>query len=148
MEEALARTFITPIDREDLKKLSDELDDVLDLTNGAARIRVLTGIESPSDASLKLIVHLVESTRILAEAMPLLRKHGYGDLVTASRELRRVEKASDQVYREAIRQLFADPAVDAKALLREKEMLDDLERAIDRCEEAGETLANLAIKHG
>ena len=40
------------------------------------------------------------------------------------------------------------PAVDAKSLLREKEMLDDLERAIDRCEEAGETLANLAIKHG
>lgn len=148
MEEALARTFVTPLDREDLKKLSDELDDVLDLTNGAARIRVLTGIESPSDASLKLIGHLVDGTRILATAMPLLRKHAYNDLVTASRELRRVEKASDQVYREAIRQLFADPAVDAKSLLREKEMLDDLERAIDRCEEAGETLANLAIKHG
>src|ERR1700761_6805182 len=50
MEEALARTFVTPIDREDLQKLSSELDGVLDLTNGAIRACVLLGVDKPTDA--------------------------------------------------------------------------------------------------
>ncbi len=148
MEEALARTFVTPIDREDLKKLSDELDDVLDLTNGAARVCVLMGIEQPTQPMLDLIDQLVECTQVLAAAVPHLRKHEYQELVTASRTLRKIEKESDRIYRDAVRQLFHDPAIDAKTLLREKEMLDDLETAIDRCEHAGETMAHLAIKHG
>ncbi len=48
MEEALAKTFVTPIDREDLQKLSAELDDILDLTNGAMRTAVLYGVEKPT----------------------------------------------------------------------------------------------------
>lgn len=148
MEEALARTFVTPIDREDLKKLSDELDDVLDLTNGAARVCVLMGIEKPTQPMLELIEALVRCTEVLAQAVPHLRAHRYHELVTASRQLRKMEKDSDTIYREAVRKLFHDPAVDAKTLLREKEMLDDLEKAVDRCEHAGETLAHLAIKHG
>ena len=44
--------------------------------------------------------------------------------------------------------LFHDAAIDAKALVRDKEVLEDLENAIDRCEEVGETLAHLAVKHG
>lgn len=148
MEEALARTFVTPIDREDLKKLSDELDDVLDLTNGAARVTVLMGIDKPTRPMLDLIGKLVESTAILADAVPLLRKHAYQELIARTRELRKVEKESDLIYREAIRVLFHDDSIDAKTLLREKEMLDDLETAIDRCEHAGETMAHLAIKNG
>src|SRR5690349_5232147 len=46
MEEALAQTFVTPIDREELQKLSKELDDILDLTNGAARACELLGVEN------------------------------------------------------------------------------------------------------
>lgn len=148
MEETLARTFVTPIDREDLKKLSDELDDVLDLTNGAARVCVLMGISTPTQPMLDLIDKLVECTQVLASAVPHLRKHQYQELVNASRQLRKIEKESDRIYRDAVRHLFHDPAIDAKTLLREKEMLDDLETAIDRCEHAGETMAHLAIKHG
>ncbi len=148
MEEALARTFVTPIDREDLKKLSDELDDVLDLTNGAARVTVLMGIDRPTQPMLDLIAKLVECTELLAKTVPLLRKHAYQELIVQTRELRKAEKESDQIYRDAIRRLFHDDQIDAKTLLREKEMLDDLEKAIDRCEHAGETMAHLAIKNG
>jgi uncharacterized protein Yka (UPF0111/DUF47 family) len=148
MEDALARTFVTPIDREDLKRLSDELDDVLDLTNAAARVCVLMGIEQPTQPMLDLIGQLVKCTEVIAESVPHLRKHQYHDLVMASRTLRTIEKEADRIYRDAVRRLFQDPAIDAKMLLREKEMLDDLEKAIDRCEHAGETMAHLAIKHG
>src|SRR4051812_9554718 len=45
LEEALAKTFVTPIDREDIQKLSSQLDDILDFTNSAARGSVLFGVK-------------------------------------------------------------------------------------------------------
>jgi uncharacterized protein Yka (UPF0111/DUF47 family) len=95
-----------------------------------------------------LIDKLVACTTVLKETLPNLRKHAYSQLIDSSRELRRVEKEADVVYRDAVRVLFSDDKVDAKVLLREKEVLEDLEKAIDRCEYVADTLANLAVKHG
>jgi uncharacterized protein len=148
LEEALAKTFVTPIDREDLQKLSSQLDDVLDLTNSAARGCVLFGVARATPAMTALIEKLVECTAILKDALPNLRNHTYTALIDATRVLRKLEKEADVVYREAVRGLFGDEKIDARVLLREKQVLDDLERAIDRCEYVSDTLANLAVKHG
>jgi uncharacterized protein len=148
LEEALAKTFVTPIDREDLQKLSSQLDDVLDLTNSAARACVLFGVARPTQAMATLTDKLVACTAILKDTLPNLRKHTYTAVIDASRVLRKLEKESDVVYREAVRALFVDEKVEARVLLREKQVLDDLERAIDRCEYVADTLANLAFKHG
>jgi uncharacterized protein Yka (UPF0111/DUF47 family) len=148
LEEALAKTFVTPIDREDLQKLSSQLDDILDLTNGAARGAVLFGIARPSDAMSALMDKLVACTSVLKETMPNLRNQAYPALIEASRTLRKIEKDADVIYRDAVRGLFRDDKVDAKELLREKQVLDELEKAIDRCEYVADTLANLAVKHG
>jgi uncharacterized protein len=148
LEEALAKTFVTPIDREDLQKLSSQLDDILDLTNGAARGSVLFGVVRPTPAMVTLIDKLVACTAVLKDTLPNLRKHAYSELITASHALRQLEKEADVVYREAVRGLFSDEKVDAKMLLREKQVLEDLEKAIDRCEYVADTLANLAVKHG
>ncbi len=148
MEEALAKTFVTPIDREDLQRLSAQLDDVLDLANGTARACVLYGVERPTEPMVTLMGLLARATALLKEAMPRLRKHDYAALLEATRELRKIEKEGDGVFREAISELFHDEAVDARRMLREKEVLEDLENAIDQCESVAETLANLAVKHG
>jgi uncharacterized protein len=148
LEEALARTFVTPIDREDLQKLSSQLDDVLDLTNSAARGAVLFGVKRPTPTMASLIDCLVACTVLLKDALPDLRSHAYPKLTAASRQLRKLEKEADVIYRDAVRVLFGDDAVSVKELLREKQVLDDLERAIDRCEYVADTLANLAVKHG
>lgn len=148
MEEALARTFVTPIDREDLQKLSSELDTVLDLTNGAIRACVMLGVEKPTDPMKELIKVLVKCVTTVDDAIPKLRKHLYSDLVESARELRKLEKEADRVYRDAVSKLFKDPSVDAKVLIREKTVLEDLENAIDQCDSIADTLANLAIKHG
>jgi predicted phosphate transport protein (TIGR00153 family) len=151
MEEALARTFVTPIDREDLQKLSSELDTVLDLTNGAIRACVLLGVEKPTAAMKELIAIIVLCTQKIDEAVPKLRKGKYGELVAAARELRKIEKEADLVYREAVSALFASDArgaTDARVLIREKTVLEDLENAIDQCDAIADTLANLAVKHG
>jgi hypothetical protein len=148
LEDALAKTFVTPIDREDLQKLSSQLDDILDLTNSTARSCVLFGVVRATPTMIALCEKLVACTLVLKDAVPNLRTHAYTSLIEASRECRQLEKEADLVYREAVRALFANEAIDARALLREKLVLEDLEKAIDRCEYVSDTLANLAVKHG
>ncbi len=148
MEDALARTFVTPLDREDLHKLSSELDDVVDLTNLAARASVLYGVSRPTEPMQKLMDTLVDCTLVLKSALPKLRNHKYAELLDDGRKLRALEKEADSVFRAAVSQLFKDPAVDAKVLLREKEVLEDLENAVDHCDDVAGTLANIAVKHG
>ena len=148
MEEALAKTFVTPIDREDLQKLSSDLDDIIDRTNGAVRSCALFGVEHPTPAMSALMDTLVECTRILRDGMPDLRKHAYGELIITSRKLRTLEKKADVLFRDELSSLFHDEKIDAKRLFREKEVLEGLENAIDQCETVGETLAHLAVKHG
>jgi uncharacterized protein Yka (UPF0111/DUF47 family) len=157
MEEALAKTFVTPIDREDLHKLSSELDTVLDLTNGAIRACVMLGVDEPTEAMRKLIDIIVRCTKTIDEAVPKLRKHAYTEIVTTARELRQIEKEADAVYRQAVSELFRSEsqggafragASDARVLIREKTVLEDLENAIDQCDSIADTLANLAVKHG
>lgn len=147
MEEALAKTFVTPIDREDLQKLSAELDGMLDLTNGAIRACVMLGVDKPTEPMKKLIEVILRCTEKIDEAVPKLRKHQYGDIVTLARELRKMEREGDVIYREAVSKLFHDVS-DAKVLIREKTVLEDLENAVDRADSIADTLANLAVKHG
>ena len=148
MDEALAKTFVTPLDREDLHRLSSELDDVVDLTNLAARASVLYGVTRPTEPMQKLMDTLISCTDVLKSALPKLRSHAYAELLDDGRKLRALEKEADTVFRSAVSLLFKDPAVDAKVLLREKEILEDLENAVDRCDDVGDTLANIAVKHG
>ncbi len=148
MEEALARTFVTPIDREDLQKLSKELDDILDLTNLAARSCVLFGVEKPSAPMIQLMEKLIECTTILKRALPRLRQRRYADLIHDGRAIHSLEKEGDTIFRDGISVLFHDPSIDAKVLLREKDILEDLENAIDHCDHIASTLTNLAIKNG
>ncbi len=148
IEEALQKTFVTPIEREDLQRLSSELDDILDLINSAARTCALFGVTSPTPPMRELIGILVGCTSLLEETLPLLRKYEYGKVMNASRTLRQEEKRADVVYRQAISALFQDEAKNAKDVLREMTVLEHLEHAVDRCERVANTLANLAVKHG
>jgi len=148
MEEALAKTFVTPIDREDLQRLSSELDTVLDLMNGAIRACTMLGVEKPTEPMRKLVRILVDCTHRIDVVMPKLRRHAYSEIVECAREIRNVEKQADIVYREAISKLFKDSTVDAKVLIREKTVLEDLENAVDQCDSIADILANLAVKNG
>jgi uncharacterized protein len=148
LEEALARTFVTPIDREDIHFLCSELDDVIDLTNTSARAFLLLGVDRPTTPMCEMMNLLVKATGELASALPNLRRHTYPELFAAKRRIRELEKECDRIYRDEISRLFHTPEIDAKDLLRQREILDDLENAIDRCERVADTLANLAVKHG
>jgi uncharacterized protein Yka (UPF0111/DUF47 family) len=148
MEEALAKTFVTPIDREDLQSLSSVIDDVIDLTNYAARASALYGIDKPSPAMVKLSDVLVRCTEAINATMPNLRKHGYPAIIEDSHKVRTLEKEADAIFREAVSALFGDATIDARVLMREKEVLQDLETAVNHCQHVADRLTNLAVKHG
>lgn len=148
MEEQLAKTYVTPIDREDIHALAVELDDITDLINQAARACELMGVTTPSTPMAAMILVLVKTTGELAQAVPMLRKRDYPGIFAAKARVRTLEKEGDRVHRAAISELFRTPEIDAKVLLREREVLEDLENALDHCERVADTLSNLAVKHG
>jgi uncharacterized protein Yka (UPF0111/DUF47 family) len=144
--DALAEGRAAPLDREDLQRLSAELDDIVDRTNGAVRAASLFGMKELSRPMSELVELLASATAIVNEAMPLLRRGEYKQLTAAMGAIRKLEKDGDIVFRQAISELFNDERVDAKKLLREREVLDDLEQAIDHCDRVAATLTNLAVK--
>ncbi len=148
MEDALARTFVTPLDREDLHRLTSELDDIIDFCNLSARAFNLYHLEKPTPAMVQLMEKLVACTQLLSEAVPRLRRHDYVELLDAGRKVRALEKEADTIYRQAISSLFSDSHPDFRELLRQKEALDDLEAAVDYCDNVADLLSNLAVKHG
>jgi uncharacterized protein Yka (UPF0111/DUF47 family) len=97
---------------------------------------------------VQLMEKLEACTAILSQTVPLLRSHQYQNLFEGNRRLRNLEKEADAVYREAISGLFSDAQPDFRDLLKQKEALDDLERAVDYCDDVADLLANLAVKHG
>lgn len=148
MEDALARTFVTPIDREDLHRLTSELDDIIDLMNLSARSFSLYHLERPTPAMVQIMEKLVEATAMIAGAVPHLRKHEFDQLIGGGRKVRAIEKEADTLYRDAISKLFSESHPDFRELLKQKEALDHLENAVDHCDNVADLLANLAVKHG
>ena len=105
-------------------------------------------LEHDADAIVYEIEELCKTAAVLRAELPALRRHEYGKLIALGRVIKTHEKEADQVFRNAVSALFHDDAIDAKILLRDKEVLEDLESAIDRCETVAERLKNLAVKHG
>lgn len=148
IEEQLARVFVTPIDREDIQLLAASLDDIVDLINLTARTFELYAVPEPSTPMTELMAILVKMAELLKAELPALRRHEYAKLIAVGRVIKQHEKEADAIFRNAVGALFHDPGIDAKVLLRDKEVLEDLERAIDKCETVAERLKNLAVKHG
>ena len=147
MEEQLSKTFITPIDREDLHLLSGEIDDVIDACNKTASIFVLYGLEHPTLAMKQLMNILVECSKLISETLPELRTGNYNRFYELKGAVKSFEKEADKIFRNEITKLF-HLDLSFKELFIEKEILEKLENAIDVCDDIANTLVNLSVKHG
>jgi predicted phosphate transport protein (TIGR00153 family) len=148
MEKALAATFVTPIDREDLHWLSSELDDVLDFANSASQTCLLVGLERPTVPMVKLIQILNQVTKTLYRAILHLRTSGYTNVTAQAHIIRQLERDADVVFHDAIYALYHNQDIDSKQVLREEKVLENLENAIDHAKRVADLLLNLAVKHG
>lgn len=148
LEDALAETFVTPLDREDIHKLASLIDDILDRAYACASAFDMFSVDQPSAAAVKFFDVLERATSLLKDIVPALRKHDFDAIRAGRRQIKTIEKEGDELYRKTMKALFAEPVSDARLLIREKEIIEILEDAVDTSEDAAEYLANLAVKHG
>src|SRR5690606_31236144 len=122
-EEHFTKVFVTPIDREDIQSLIVAIDDIIDLIYLTARTFVLYGVPKPTRAMTEQMKLLVVLGEHLHKEIPALARHEYERLIAAGRVIREHEKTGDKIFREAVAELFHNPEIDAKVLVRDKEVL-------------------------
>jgi predicted phosphate transport protein (TIGR00153 family) len=141
----LNRTFVTPLDREDIHALAVNLDDVMDAIDAAAAVTKLYKVREARAGARRLADIIADAADLIAEATRSLdRKEGVLELAARISQL---EHEADRVHQDAIVALFDDEK-DPIAVIKWKEILDFLEAATDRCEDVANRLEGTIVKHG
>jgi len=138
------KTFVTPIEREDVLQLASALDDVVDYIEEVADFLGLYGIEAPMEQAEQLARILLSATRELAAALPMLQ--GFRDMHAQAVEIHRLENEGDTIVRAAITSLFK-AGIDPIVVIRWKDIFERLEQAIDSSERAAYILEGIVIKN-
>ena len=143
----LHRTFVTPLDREDIAALGERLDDVVDSIEEAARNMIEYRIEQPTDKAIELARIIEQATAILQQAINKLHFRGskLRDILPDSVEVNRLENEADQAASRAMGELFTNP--DVIEILKWRDIYNDLEEATDRAEDAANVLEGIVLKH-
>jgi len=144
--EALNRTFITPIDREDIQSLASSLDDILDMIDAAANRLYLYGVDRPTEAMVELADTIAQSTLLLKKAVGMIRNMKQGDEVERiAVEVHHLENVADDLMNNSIAALFKDP--DPIRIIKLKEITERLEQATDDCEDVANVLSDIVAKN-
>jgi predicted phosphate transport protein (TIGR00153 family) len=141
---ALNTTFVTPFDREDIHRLASRIDDILDGIEAVADLLVLHHIERP-------LPEMAQQADVLARAadqtyQAMLGLRGFSGLEPHWVEINRLENEGDRVYRKTVAHLFSGD-FQAMDVLKWKDLVDQLEAAIDGCEDVANTLESIVLKH-
>ncbi|TET74052.1 MAG: DUF47 domain-containing protein [Dehalococcoidia bacterium] len=145
--EQLHRTFVTPLDREDIALLTENLDDVMDLMEGAANAMLLYRIEQPTSRARELASILVAMTDELVIAVPLLRNRSkMKEILEHCVEINRLENEADAIVRFALAELFDGTPI--TEVIKWREIYEHLETAVDKGEDVANVLEGVVLKHG
>ncbi len=143
----LHRTFVTPLDREDIALLAKSLDDIMDFIDGTASTMLIYKVDSPGKRVRELVDIIILATAEVERAVLLLRQHAkLKQILEHCVEINRLENMGDVVYRAALAELFEDSA-DMAHVIKWREIFEQLESATDRCEDVANVLEGVALKH-
>lgn len=138
-----SRVFVTPLDREDIHALASSLDDVLDNIDAAAARLVLYKITAPITGAAKLAEILTAQTEILQNSVPRVTQKDH--ILEACIRIHSLENEGDRALHEALTEMFDDPK-DPILLIKQKEIVETIEAATDRCEDVANVLESLILK--
>ena len=144
--EQLNRTFITPLDPEEISKLASALDDVMDNIDSSAEKMFYYGIDNTDSHMVELskLIHL--STVEIEGAVKGIRSIKDPRYVEERCiEVNRLENLADDVLAHAVTDLFRTN--DAIAIIKLKDIYENLETATDYCEDVANVLSDIAIRH-
>jgi predicted phosphate transport protein (TIGR00153 family) len=140
----LARTFVTPFDREDIHQLISRLDDIIDFIEEVADTCILYRIEAPTPTAHDQTEILVKQCEEIVRALEKLR--GFKDINPHWIEIHRLENEGDRLARRAMAELFTNGA-DPVEVIKWKDLYSLLEDAIDACEDVANVIERIVVKH-
>jgi len=144
----LHRTFVTPIDREDIVLLAQSLDDMMDFIEAAGRMAFLYGITKPTVRAQELTVIIAKVAYKLNEVMPCLRhRDQFKRILEQCVEINSLENEADDVHHAAQTELFRECS-DACKIIKWREIYQHLEDATDRGEDVANVLEGIVLKYG
>jgi predicted phosphate transport protein (TIGR00153 family) len=142
----LNKTFLTPIDREDIHALVSRLDDVLDLIWTCADRAFLFKLKVTRPRAIELSKTLLTTTGVIVKAISALKDKKYSYIQEYCIEINRLENRADKTFREALAKLF-DEEKDPVMVIKWKDIFEQLEDATDACEDVANILESIVLKH-
>lgn len=144
----LNRTFITPIDREDIYALANGLDDGVDFLQGTLQRAMMYHLKDTRQAAIDLSNLLIQSTAEIVKAFSMLHevtKHEH-DILECTYKVSKLESEGDRIYRKEIAYLFEN-IKDPIELIKWKDVLAYMEETLDHCEKLSDLLRGVVMKY-
>jgi predicted phosphate transport protein (TIGR00153 family) len=143
----LHKTFVTPIEREDIALLAERMDDVMDYIEGAATAMRIYKIAQPTERSREIADIVRMMTVKLEQAISHLREQRHlRDILPYCVEVNRLENVADDLYRKAIAELFENET-SAAEIIKWREVYEQMEQATDRAEDVANVLEGIVLRH-
>ncbi len=142
----LNKTFITPIDREDLYALASRMDDVIDLIWAVADRIVVFKVKEPMPEAIVMAKDILTTAEVMHKAVKKLKAKNYAHVQEYCIEINRLENKVDRGFRDALGKLF-DDVKDPILIIKWKEIYEHLEDASDRCEDVANVLEAIVLKY-
>ena len=146
ISEALNKTFVTPIDHDDMSKLASRLEDILDYMESASHRMWSYEIKRIPPDMIRMVEVLLTATKEVNHAVKDLRNFNRkNEIVNRCIEINRLENIVDDITHQAVAGLFKTS--DVVDLIKFKEIYEHLEQATDKCEDAADVIKDIFIKH-
>lgn len=142
--DTLNKSFITPIEREDIRSLAQYLDTVLDDIEGTANRFLLYRVERPTPQAIEMTSLICQATEQIQKAINSLENLRQIHIFVV--EINRLENMADNISREMIGRLFEEEQ-DVRELIRWKDIYEKLERCADRCEDVANVIEDIVVKN-
>ena len=143
---ALNKTFITPLDREDMQRIASKIDDVIDFMDGIAARVYSYKITTPPPHTVEMAHELVKATKEVEYMISKLQNiKNPKDMIQHCRNTSDIEHTVDDLYREAIKELFETD--DAIKIIKLKDIYETMETASDRCVDVADVVEDIVLKY-
>ena len=143
---ALNKTFITPLDREDMQRIASKIDDVIDFMDGIAARVYSYKITTPPPYTVDMAHELVKATKEVEYMISKLQNiKNPKDMIQHCRNTSDIEHTVDDLYRAAIKELFETE--DAIKIIKLKDIYETMETASDRCVDVADVIEDIVLKY-
>ncbi|HZK66385.1 MAG TPA: DUF47 family protein [Chloroflexota bacterium] len=143
----LNKTFVTPLDREDIHTLAAAMDTIMDRIEAAGETMVLYDVDAPTAKAKLLADIIVDSAEQIHQAISLLRtRQNVKGILAHCVEINRLENEADEVRRAVLAELFRQEK-DVFKLIKWKEIYEMLEQTTDECEDVADVLQAIVMKN-